>query len=146
MSETNVSFSAGLAESGRYMDKIVYKATATTLLSTTVPQVLGGEISGCQGADFINLTFELDINSAQNVRIYLYGMYVSAGAEYLVPYKDSADGTTDYYEVPTDADAHRFVSWTVNKAFPIYVFRALMATDGGTDPDIEHSEVSISRR
>ena len=139
----NVSFSAQFAQTGEHMSQITYNASATTITGTTYANkvALGDEVSGCGGARWIGIHLDVDINSANNVRVVCHGLHATGGDEYLVPYST----THEYFEVLQDADYKVVAIFEVNKMFPIYKFCAYMGTDGGTDPDVESSLLTMAK-
>lgn len=146
MSLDNNDFSAMMNNNGKYLTQINANASSITLsnsaTSEAAAEAITGIIGNCHGADYINLEFTVDINQAQNVRVHMVGLFSLTGTEYMVPWS----ATQNYYECITDADMSWLASWAVNKAFPYYKFYGWMGTDGGTNPAITSSKISISAR
>lgn len=151
MSFTNYAFSEVMNQKGqiqgKYMAQMTANAASVTLTNAAISQAaaeqITGNLSGCHAADYLNLEFVVDINQAQNIRVLCYGISEADGTTlYLCPWS----ATQDYFECLTDADGGYFAKWEVNKAFDAYVFYAWMGTDGGTNPAITSSYLSISAR
>ena len=145
-----IAFSENLSFQGDRMDWQTYNASTVTITGTTIANrvSLGGasdEISGAQGAKYIDLEVTLDINQANNVRILLYGLEASGGTEFRVPYRHQGAAEAEYYEITDDSDHSRVITWQVDKAYDYYIFYAYMGTDGGTDPAITLSKVALSK-
>jgi hypothetical protein len=139
-------FQEVLADDGKYMTVIAYNASPVTITGTTkaTAVALGAEQAGMAGADEVELEITLDINGANNVRIIAYRYNESAGTAYLVPYRDGG-GEAEYYEITDDSNHSRSILWKKPKAADIMRFYAYMGTDGGVDPIITASNISIQK-
>jgi hypothetical protein len=146
MALANVEIISNLGNSGDYATETEVMAAADAVTLSTAAGDITKEVSGLHDADFAHLHYTMTIGQANNVRIYCYGLHATGGTLYLIPYKPKGAAEVDYYEVPTDANQSRSTMWEVNKAFPIYKWRALEVTDGGTDAVITQADVSASKR
>ena len=110
---------------------------------------LGDELD-VEGAHFIGLFVNLDINDSANARVRLLAKRTSAGTdEYVLSISVRASNVKiedKYVELNADADQKRLLVWDLNGLVPFAQFQVQVGTVGSTAGQIDSAYVTTATR